>query len=75
MKLKNVLFLMSAMLVLTLSSFGQKITYKVNDMTDQYSYTFYTSNDKNTCLVSEDGNSGRQRWFIRMYAQGRRQRR
>ena len=58
MKLKNVLFLMSAMLVLTLSSFGQKITYKVNDMTDQYSYTFHTSIDSIACYVSEDNRTG-----------------
>lgn len=52
------LILFGLLLFLVLSSFGQKITYKMDEMTDQYSYTFYTSNDKNTCLVSEDGNSG-----------------
>ena len=56
--MRKLLFLMSAMLVLTLSSFGQKITYKVDDMTDEYSYTFHTSVDSSACFVSEDNKTG-----------------
>jgi len=56
--MKKILFLMSMMLVLTLTSFGQKITYKVDDTTNKYSYTFNTSEDKTSCLVSKDGKSG-----------------
>ena len=46
------------MLFITLFSFSQKITYKVNDMTDKYSYTFHTSVDSTSCFVSEDNITG-----------------
>ena len=56
--MKKLLFLMSMMLVLTLTSFGQKITYRVDDMTDKYSYTFHTSTDSTACFVSENDKTG-----------------
>ena len=53
------LFLVFAIMMISISSFSQKITYKFNDMTAQCSYYFYPKNsNKVYCVVSQSGKTG-----------------
>ena len=53
------LFLVFAIMMISISSFSQKITYKFNDMTAQCSYYFYPKNsNKVYCIVSQSGKTG-----------------